>query len=68
MNTIIKFAFFLVFLLFGIAITAFYWTFWKPLPNYEQTSEHMYLIDAVSIYWDDFGVPHIYAMESWSYF
>ena len=63
MNTIIKFALFLVFLLSGITITAFYWTFWKPLPNYEQTSEHMYLNDAINIYWDDFGVPHIYAMN-----
>jgi len=63
MNTITKFALFLVFLLLGVAITAFYWTFWKPLPNYEQTSEHTHLIDAVDIYWDNFGVPHIYAVN-----
>ena len=61
MNTIGKFALFIALLLIGVGLTAFYWTFWKPLPNYEATSKHVALTNEVDIYWDDFGVPHIYS-------
>ena len=61
MNTLVKFALFIALLLLGVGLTAFYWTFWKPLPHYESISEHKSLNDPVNIYWDDFGVPHIYS-------
>ena len=63
MNTIGKFALFIALLLIGVGLTAFYWTFWKPLPNYEAISEHVALTNEVDIYWDDFGVPHIYSID-----
>lgn len=40
---------------------AFYWTFYKPLPNYEAEIEIPDLQQPVDIHWDEFGVPHIYA-------
>lgn len=61
MNTLVKFVLFLALLFLGMAITAFYWTFWTPLPNYESSSEHIALTNTVDIFWDDFGVPHIYS-------
>lgn len=63
MNTLVKFALFIALLFLGVAITAFYWTFWKPLPNYESSSEHVALTNTVDIFWDDFGVPHIYSTD-----
>lgn len=41
--------------------TRFYWTFYKPLPNYEAKHELPGLQQEVDIHWDEFGVPHIYA-------
>jgi penicillin amidase len=61
MNTILKLLIFFLILFIGFAGIAFYWTFYKPLPDYEETITLNGLNDAVDIHWDEFGVPHIYA-------
>lgn len=61
MNTFFKLLLFFVILIFGFAGLAFYWTFYKPLPDYEATITLNGLNDEVDIHWDTYGVPHIYA-------
>lgn len=61
MKTIFRFALFLLILLIGTSILAFYWTFYKSLPNYSATMELPGIESPVDIHWDPFGVPHIYA-------
>ncbi|MFP8488711.1 penicillin acylase family protein [Gracilimonas sp. Q87] len=61
MNTIFKLLLFFLILIIGFAGIAFYWTFYKPLPDYEETITLNGLNESVDIHWDDFGVPHIYA-------
>lgn len=61
MNTILKLLLFFFILIIGFAGLAFYWTFYKPLPNYEVKLEIPGLVQPVDIHWDEFGVPHIYA-------
>lgn len=63
MNTIFKLLIFFLILFIGFAGIAFYWTFYKPLPDYEETIVLNGLNDAVDIHWDEFGVPHIYAQD-----
>lgn len=48
-------------LLIGISGIAFYWTFYRPLPDYNASVQLPGLNDEVRIHWDTFGVPHIYA-------
>ncbi|MEX2363341.1 MAG: penicillin acylase family protein, partial [Balneolaceae bacterium] len=52
--------FFLI-LLIGFAGLAFYWTFYKPLPDYNANITLNGLSTEVDIHWDTYGVPHIYA-------
>lgn len=61
MNTFFKLLLFFLILLVGFAGLAFYWTFYKPLPDYEDTIEQDALINDVTIHWDEYGVPHIFA-------
>ena len=61
MNTFFKLLIFFVILIIGFAGLAFYWTFYKPLPNYEDTITLNGLSEEVEIHWDSYGVPHIYA-------
>tara|TARA_R110002124_G_scaffold83383_1_gene218317 strand:+ start:401 stop:2878 length:2478 start_codon:yes stop_codon:yes gene_type:complete len=63
MNTFVKLLIFFLILILGFAGLAFYWTFYKPLPNYEATIELNGLTSQVDIHWDEFGVPHIYAND-----
>jgi penicillin amidase len=61
MNTFFKLLLLLVILFVGFAGLAFYWTFYKPLPDYEATVTLNGISDEVNINWDTYGVPHIYA-------
>ncbi len=61
MNTFLKLLLFFFIMALGFAGLAFYWTFYKPLPNYEAKHELPGLQQEVDIHWDEFGVPHIYA-------
>lgn len=63
MNTIFKLLIFFFILFIGFVGIAFYWTFYKPLPDYEESISLNGLSDAVDIHWDEFGVPHIYAND-----
>ena len=61
MQTAAKTVLFLFLLMAGIAALGIYWTFYLPLPDYESTHSLPGLERPVDIYWDTFGVPHIYA-------
>ena len=61
MNTFLKLLLFFLILALGFAGLAFYWTFYKPLPNYSAEFELPGIQQEVDIHWDEFGVPHIYA-------
>lgn len=61
MNTFIKLLLFFLILIIGFAGLAFYWTFYKPLPDYEATIEQKALTNDVTIHWDEYGVPHLFA-------
>ena len=63
MNTFLKLLIFFLILILGFAGLAFYWTFYKPLPDYEATVELNGLQNEVDIHWDEFGVPHIYSSD-----
>lgn len=52
--------FFLIFLV-GFSGLAIYWTFYRPLPDYNATLKLKGLNEPVQIYWSSYGVPHIYA-------
>lgn len=52
----------MVFIL-GVTGVAVYWTFYRPLPDYDRTVQLSELNDEVEIHWDTFGVPHIYASD-----
>lgn len=47
----------------GIVAIGVYWTFYQPLPDYDATLEQPELRQAVTVYWDSYGVPHIYAQN-----
>jgi len=61
MSAILRFLIFLILLAAGVFLIAFYWTFYKPLPDYRAVIELRGLERPVDIHWDPFGVPHIYA-------
>ncbi len=52
--------FFLVFLT-GFALLSLYWTVLKPLPDYSDRVRLEGPDQEITIYWGDYGVPHIYA-------
>ena len=61
MKNLVRFIGFLSVLIVFLMGLAFYWTIWKPIPQYDATIESSELSSPVDIYWDDFGIPHIYA-------
>lgn len=61
MNTFLKLLVFLLIFVTGFAGLAFYWTFYKPLPDYSASIRIDAINNPVDIHWDTFGVPHIYA-------
>ncbi len=61
MKVLVRTALFLLLFLAGVAILAFYWTFYRPLPDYSAEIRLSGLQEEVEIHWDSFGVPHIYA-------
>lgn len=63
MKTFLRSLLFLFILLAGIAGLAIYWTFYRPLPDYQTTLEQPALHQEVDIHWDPHGVPHIYAND-----
>ncbi len=63
MKTFLKGALFLLVLIMGVTAIAVYWTFYRPLPDYDSTNSLPGLNNSVEIHWDTFGVPHIYASD-----
>lgn len=61
MEKIFRITLFLLILLTGISGLAIYWTFYRPLPDYQATIKHSNIENEVQIHWDTYGVPHIYA-------
>lgn len=61
MSRTVKIVLFAGILLLGVAATAIYWTFYRPLPDYGATVPLDNLDEPVKIKWDHYGVPHIYA-------
>ncbi len=61
MKSILRVALLLLIVIIGFATIAIYWTFFKPLPKYNISAEIPELTEEVKIYWDDFGIPHIFA-------
>ncbi|MDZ7680699.1 MAG: penicillin acylase family protein [Fodinibius sp.] len=61
MRTFFRYLLFFLILLVGISGIAIYWTFYRPLPDYNATIEQPQLNQPVNIHWDTYGVPHIYA-------
>lgn len=55
---IVLIVFVLIIALSGVAI---YWTFYKPVPNYNQELSFSGLDSEVSIFRDDYAIPHIHA-------
>ncbi|MTI88091.1 MAG: penicillin acylase family protein [Balneolaceae bacterium] len=63
MNTFFKLLIFVLILIAGFVGLAFYWTFYKPLPDYQAEITLAGLQQPVDIQWDEYGVPHIYAQN-----
>ncbi len=53
----------LLILLSGTIAIGIYWTFYRPLPEYNITLEQPELNQPVDLYWDSHGVPHIYSQN-----
>jgi len=45
----------------GFAVMAIYWTMFKPVLPYDTTVDIPELREEVNIYWDEYGVPSIFA-------
>ncbi len=63
MRTFFRFVVFFVVLAAGIAGLASYWTLYRPLPDYEATVVVPGMGADVTIHWDTYGVPHIFAAD-----
>ncbi len=50
-------------LIIGFAGLGIYWTFYKPLPNYNDTIQLPQLNNPVDIHWDPYGVPYFHAQN-----
>jgi penicillin amidase len=61
MRKTFKILLFAIILLVGVGALGIYWTFYRPLPDYNSTVKIKQLHQPVNIYWDSGGVPHIYA-------
>ena len=62
MNTFLRLLLFFFILLIGFIGLAVYWTFYKPLPDYNTELQMPGLQQPVDIHWDEFGIPHIYSI------
>jgi penicillin amidase len=63
MKQVGRFLILLLILILGFAGVAVYWTFYKPLPDYNTEVTIDGLSSEVDMYWDDSGIPHIYAQD-----
>jgi penicillin amidase len=63
MRSFFRYFIFFLILIAGVSAIAIYWTFYRPLPDYEATLEQPTLHQQVNIHWDTYGVPHIYASD-----
>jgi len=63
MNKILRYFLFALIFVTGLAGLAIYWTFYRPLPDYNTKLEVPELHQPVDIHWDTYGVPHIYAED-----
>jgi penicillin G amidase len=61
MKSFFRFLLLLVILGAGFSALAIYWTFVKPLPNYQAEIHLDELRQQVEVYWDEYGVPSIFA-------
>ena len=61
MNKFLRITLFLLIFITGITGLAIYWTFYRPLPDYQSSQTHDRIQQQVDIHWDAHGVPHIYA-------
>ena len=61
MKTFLKVFLFILIILAGFTGIAIYWTFYKPLPDYNADLSVSGLRDSVNVYWDNYGTPHINA-------
>lgn len=52
---------FLLVSLGALLLIGLYWTFYRPLPDYDSELSLSSLDKPVDVHWDSFGVPHIYA-------
>lgn len=61
MKQFFRYIAFFAILIFGVIGLAYYWTIVRPQPDYEATIELPGLNESVTIHWDEYGVPHIFA-------
>ncbi|MEX0594359.1 MAG: penicillin acylase family protein [Balneolaceae bacterium] len=61
MNRLFRGFLFLIVTLGTFLLLGLYWTFYRPLPDYEDDLAMDGLHEQVDVHWDSFGVPHIYA-------
>lgn len=61
MRFILRLLLLFILLLIGFAGIGFYWTLYKPLPDYNKSLTISGLQQQVDVHWDPYGVPHIYA-------
>jgi penicillin G amidase len=60
-KSLLRFLLLLLIVIAAFSAMAIYWTFYKPLPEYESSLQLPELKQVVTIKWDDSGVPHIFA-------
>ncbi len=60
-RSLVRFLVLLLILGATFTVMAIYWTFYKPLPDYETTLRLPEITQEVTVKWDDYGVPHIFA-------
>ncbi len=61
MKLVFRYVVFFVILLLGVVSLAYYWTIVRPQADYEATVSLDGLKSPVTIHWDEYGVPHIFA-------
>jgi penicillin G amidase len=60
-KSLLRFAILLLVVAITFTVMAIYWTFYKPLPDYESTLHIPEIRQEVTVKWDDYGVPHVFA-------
>lgn len=61
MRSFLQFLLLLIILAAGFIAIGIYWTFYKPLPDYNATISIDGLSNPVDVHWDPYGVPYLYA-------